>query len=84
MQLPRRQFLNLAASAVAMPALLRSARADTYPSRPVHLLVGFPPGGAADIIARLTGQMLSERLGQHLRGREPRLRGASKSPPRPS
>lgn len=64
MQLPRRQFLNLAASAVAMPALLRNARADTYPSRPVHLLVGFPPGGAADIIARLTGQMLSERLGQ--------------------
>ena len=64
MQLPRRQFLNLAAGAVATPALLRSARADTYPSRPVHLLVGFPPGGAADIIARLTGQMLSERLGQ--------------------
>ncbi len=64
MILPRRRFLNLAASAVAMPALLRSARADTYPSRPVHLLVGFPPGGAADIIARLTGQMLSERLGQ--------------------
>ncbi len=64
MMLPRRRFLNLAASAVAMPALLRSARADTYPSRPVHLLVGFPPGGAADIIARLTGQMLSERLGQ--------------------
>ncbi|MGC1280269.1 MAG: tripartite tricarboxylate transporter substrate-binding protein, partial [Xanthobacteraceae bacterium] len=64
MQLPRRRFLNLAASAVALPALLRHARADTYPSRPVHLLVGFPPGGAADIIARLTGQMLSQRLGQ--------------------
>ena len=64
MKLPRRHFLNLAAGAVALPALLRSARADTYPSRPVHLLVGFPPGGAADIIARLTGQMLSERLGQ--------------------
>ncbi|MFZ3360135.1 MAG: tripartite tricarboxylate transporter substrate binding protein [Xanthobacteraceae bacterium] len=64
MQLPRRRFLNLAATAVAMPALLRSAHADTYPSRPIHLLVGFPPGGAADIIARLTGQMLSQRLGQ--------------------
>ena len=64
MQLPRRRFLPLAASAVAMPALLRTARADTYPSRPIHLLVGFPPGGAADIIARLTGAMLSERLGQ--------------------
>lgn len=64
MHLPRRRFLNLAASAVAAPALLRTARADTYPSRPVHLLVGFPPGGAADIVARLTGAMLSERLGQ--------------------
>jgi tripartite-type tricarboxylate transporter receptor subunit TctC len=65
MQLQRRQFLkNLTASSVALPALLRGARADAYPSWPVHLLVGFPPGGAADIIARLTGQMLSERLGQ--------------------
>ncbi len=65
MKLPRRRFLErLAASAVALPALLRGARADTYPSRPIHLLVGFPPGGAADIIARLTAQMLSERLGQ--------------------
>src|SRR5271156_3562490 len=64
MTLPRRRFLTYAASTVALPALLRHARADTYPSRPVHLLVGFPRGGAADIIARLTGQMLSERLGQ--------------------
>ncbi len=64
MTLPRRRFLTYAASTVALPALLRHARADAYPSRPVHLLVGFPPGGAADIIARLTGQMLSERLGQ--------------------
>lgn len=64
MQVPRRRFLNLAASGVAMPALLRNARAESYPSRPIHLLVGFPPGGAADIIARLTGAMLSERLGQ--------------------
>jgi tripartite-type tricarboxylate transporter receptor subunit TctC len=63
-KLLRRRFLELSASALALPAVLRHARADTYPSRPVHLLVGFPPGGAADIIARLTGQMLSERLGQ--------------------
>ncbi len=49
---------------MALPAVLRNARADTYPSRPIHLLVGFPPGGTADIIARLTGQALSERLGQ--------------------
>ena len=62
MQLPRRQFLNLAATAVAMPSLLRSAHADAYPSRPIHLLVGFPPGGTADIIARLIGEALGERL----------------------
>ena len=49
---------------MALPAVLRQARAETFPSRPIHLLVGFPPGGAADIIARLTGQILSERLGQ--------------------
>ncbi len=64
MQLARRRFLNLAVSAVALPAFIRSSRAETYPSRPIHLLVGFPPGGTADIIARLTGQALSEQLGQ--------------------
>lgn len=64
MKFPRRRFLKYAASIVALPAVLRQARADTFPSRPIHLLVGFPPGGAADIIARLTGQILSERLGQ--------------------
>ena len=64
MTLPRRRFFKLAAGTLALPAFLRGAHADSYPSRPVHLLVGFPPGGAADIIARLTGQMLSERLGQ--------------------
>ena len=62
--LKRRQFLNLAASALALPAVIRSARADTYPSRPVHLIVGFPAGGTADIIARLTAANLQERLGQ--------------------
>jgi tripartite-type tricarboxylate transporter receptor subunit TctC len=62
--LPRRQFLNLAAGAMALPAVIRSARADTYPSRPIHLIVGFPAGGTADILARLTASMIQERLGQ--------------------
>jgi tripartite-type tricarboxylate transporter receptor subunit TctC len=64
MKLARRQFLNLAAGAVALPALPRFARADTYPSRPVHMIVGFPPGSAPDIVARLAGQWLSDQLGQ--------------------
>jgi tripartite-type tricarboxylate transporter receptor subunit TctC len=64
MKLPRRRFLQLAASAPVLPALCRVARAETYPSRPVHLLVGYAAGGVNDIVARLTGQMVSERLGQ--------------------
>jgi tripartite-type tricarboxylate transporter receptor subunit TctC len=64
MNLPRRRFLHLAAGAAAVPALSRTARAQTYQTRPVRILVGFAPGGAADIFARLTGQWLSERLGQ--------------------
>jgi tripartite-type tricarboxylate transporter receptor subunit TctC len=64
MNLPRRRFLQLAASASALPALCRVASAETYPSRPVHLLVGYAAGGVNDIVARLTGQMVSERLGQ--------------------
>jgi tripartite-type tricarboxylate transporter receptor subunit TctC len=65
MKLPhRRQFLHLAAGAVALPAVSRIARAQTYPARPVRILVGFSPGGATDISARLMGQWLSERLGQ--------------------
>lgn len=64
MKLPRRQFLHLAAGGVALPAALRPAHAQTYPSRPVRLIVGFTAGGGSDILARLTGQGLSERLGQ--------------------
>lgn len=60
----RRQILSLTAGTLALPAVLRNAYADTYPSRPIHLLVGFPPGGTADIIARLVGQALGERLGK--------------------
>jgi tripartite-type tricarboxylate transporter receptor subunit TctC len=64
MKLPRRQFLHLAAGAAALPAVSRIASAQTYPARPVRIIVGFGPGGAPDIVARLLGQWLSERLGQ--------------------
>ena len=64
MNLLRRQFLQLAAGAVAAPAVARHAFADAYPSRPVRLIVGFTPAGGNDIIARLMGQWLTERLGQ--------------------
>src|SRR6202166_237444 len=64
MKLPRRRFLHLAAAAVALPAVSRFAWAQTYPTRPVHIIVGFAAGGPNDILARLTGQWLSERLGQ--------------------
>src|SRR5580700_4314659 len=64
MKLPRRKFLHLAAGATALPALPRIASADTYPSRPVHMIVGFPASNASDIIARLIAQSLSDRLGQ--------------------
>ncbi|MEA3069414.1 MAG: hypothetical protein QOD29_860, partial [Alphaproteobacteria bacterium] len=58
------QLLNLIAGAAALPVFPRLGRAETYPSRPVRIIVGFPPGGAADVTARLIAQRLSERLGQ--------------------
>jgi tripartite-type tricarboxylate transporter receptor subunit TctC len=64
MKLPRRQFLHLAAGAAALPAVSRFAWAQTYPSRPVRIMVGFAAGGPNDILARLIGQWLSERLGK--------------------
>jgi len=63
-KLPRRQFLRLAAGAVALPAMSRITAAQSYPSRAVHLVVGYPPGGAPDIVSRLIAEWLSERLGQ--------------------
>jgi tripartite-type tricarboxylate transporter receptor subunit TctC len=64
MKLPRRNFLYLAAGAAALPAVSRFAWAQVYPSRPVRIIVGFAPAGSTDIMARLIGQWLSERLGQ--------------------
>jgi tripartite-type tricarboxylate transporter receptor subunit TctC len=64
MQFPRRKFLHLAA--VALAGLPRTANAEAYPSRPVHIIVGFAPGGGIDIMARLIGSWLSNRLGQQV------------------
>jgi tripartite-type tricarboxylate transporter receptor subunit TctC len=64
MKLSRRTFLHVAASAATLPAVSRVASAQTYPSRPLRIIVGFAPGGSVDVVARLIGQWLSERLGQ--------------------
>src|SRR5256885_4005634 len=64
MELPRRQFLRLASGTAALPAVSRFAWAQAYPTRPVHVIVGFTAGNNIDIVARLIGQWLSERLGQ--------------------
>lgn len=65
MKFPRRQFLHLARGVIALPALSLVARAQSYPTRPVHIIAGFAAGGGVDITARLIGQWLSERLGQN-------------------
>ena len=64
MKFPRRQFLHLAAGAALLPAVSRTARAQSYPTRPIRLIIGYTPGGSADMTARLMGQWLSEKLGQ--------------------
>src|SRR6202140_4736594 len=64
MKFPRRQFLQLAAAAAVLPAVSKNATAQNYPTRPIRLIVGYTPGGSADLTSRLMGQWLSERLGQ--------------------
>jgi len=64
MRLPRRKFLHLAGGIATFPAVLRMAKAENYPYKPVRFIIGYTPGGSADIAARLIGQWLSERLGQ--------------------
>src|SRR5262245_89231 len=66
MKLPRRTFLHLTAGAALLPLVSRMARAQAYPSRPLRLIVGFPPGGGADTVARIVAPWLSERLGQQV------------------
>jgi tripartite-type tricarboxylate transporter receptor subunit TctC len=64
--IPRRRFLSLASTAAILPIMLSHARAESFPIRPVHLIIGFPPGGDASIIGRLIGQGMQDRLGQQV------------------
>src|SRR5882762_8849561 len=64
MKLSRRRFLEFAGGTIALPAATQAVRAQSYPNRPVRLIIGYTPGGSADLTARLMGQWLSERLGQ--------------------
>src|SRR6267154_5786072 len=64
LKLPRRQFLQLAAGTAALAGVTRIARAQTYPTRPVRIIVAFPAGGPVDSVARLVAQQLSERVGR--------------------
>ncbi len=64
MMIPRRQLLRLVAGAASLPIVSRIARAQTYPARPVRIIVGYPPGDSPDVVARIMGRWLSERLGQ--------------------
>src|ERR1700722_18549305 len=64
MEVPRRKFLRFAAGGIVLAGIPRGAKAEIYPARPVHIIVGFPPGAASDINARLVGDWLSQRLGQ--------------------
>ena len=66
MKLPRRNFLHLTAGAAVLRVVSSIATAQAYPTRPVRLIVGYPPGGTSDVVARLIGQQLSERFGQPL------------------
>jgi tripartite-type tricarboxylate transporter receptor subunit TctC len=66
MKLARRNFLHLAAGVAALPAVSQIAKAQSYPTRPVRWIVGYPPGGGADTVTRILGQWLSERLGQQV------------------
>jgi tripartite-type tricarboxylate transporter receptor subunit TctC len=81
MKLPRRKFLHLAACAAALPAASRIASAQAYPTRSVRIVVGYAAGGTADIVGRLVGQWLSERLGQQFIV-ENRPGASANSPPR--